>query len=269
MTSLPEQLSVVRTAQLEAQFDLFRSLTTQALDSASKVVALNLSASRDSVERSSNAVRQLFSATNPRDLLELRSHAEEQFRSMVSYSRELFSIASSVQAYGVLPQAASPATPPAPVAAPVPAPAPVAEVDTAATVAAIERAVAGVTEPVAKAAAEATEPVVEAVSEANKATVAVVEKAAEKVAETASAPAATLEAFVQEHVVSDEPAVVAEPVEAIAEPAPVAPQKPIAKAAGNGEPKAAVVPHPAAAPVVAAEDAPAPKIEVTRSKRRK
>ena len=63
MTSLPEQLTAARTAQLEAQFALFRSVTRQALDNASRVLALNLSTSRDSVERSSQAVRELFAAT--------------------------------------------------------------------------------------------------------------------------------------------------------------------------------------------------------------
>ncbi|WP_084676903.1 phasin family protein [Massilia niastensis] len=288
MTSIPEQLSAARTAQLEAQFALFRTLTTQALDNASKVVALNLSASRDSVERSSNAVRQLFSATNPSDLLELRSHAEEQFRSLFAYSRELFSIASSAQAYVVRPEVFGAAT----LAAPFSAPAPAADAASAAAeavtaaAAPVERAVAEVTEPVAEAAsrsvadtvseaaqavAEASEPAVEAVSstvqaEAQAAAEAV-EAVAEKAAEAAGAPADAPAAPVQEPVVAEEPVVAVEAVAAVDEPIPVARQKPVAKAAGKGVSKASVVPHPASAPVSAS--ARAPKVDLASHKRKK
>jgi phasin family protein len=227
MTSLPEQLTAARTAQLEAQFALFRSVTRQALDNASRVLALNLSTSRDSVERSSQAVRELFAATSPQDLptlqQALRSHAEEQFRSLFTYGRELFSIASGAQA-----QALSSAA--APSALPAPAPAPAA------------------------AAAEAVQPAVQATQEA-------VQAVAETVAEPMKAETAQLAAYVQEHIESQEPAVVAETVDVVEEPAPVAEPKPIAKAAGKGAPKAAVVPHPLSAPVPASDTVEPPKIE--------
>jgi len=236
MTSLPEQLTAARTAQLEAQFALFRSVTRQALDNASRVLALNLSTSRDSVERSSQAVRQLFAATSPQDLLALRGHAEEQFRSLFAYGRELFSIASGAQTYAVRGA-------PAPAVLPAPAPAQ-------------EDAVAA-----AAAVAEAAQPAVEAV-----------QAAAQTVAEPVKAESEQLAAYVQEHLESKEPAVVAETVEVVEEPAPVAEPKPIAKAAGKGAPKAAVVPHPLSAPVPAGEAVEVPKIEpapVQGGKRRK
>lgn len=207
MTSLPEQLTAARTAQLEAQFALFRSVTRQALDNASRVLALNLSTSRDSVERSSQAVRELFAATSPQDLptlqLALRSHAEEQFRSLFTYGRELFSIASGAQAQALNSAAA----------------------------------------PAALPAVQATQEAVQAVAEPVK-------------AETGQ-----LAAYVQEHIESQEPAVVAETVDVAEEPAPVAEPKPIAKAAGKGAPKAAVVPHPLSAPVPASDTVALPKIE--------
>ncbi|MBQ5947218.1 phasin family protein [Massilia sp. ST3] len=230
MTSLPEQLTAARTAQLEAQFSLFRSVTRQALDNAGRVLALNLSTSRDSVERSSQAVRELFSATGPQDILALRSHAEEQFRSLFAYGRELFSIASGTQvppAY-LVPSSPAPAALPAPQAEPA---------------AVSPEFVAAAEQPVADA-------VVEQVKDENE----------------------QLAAYVQEHVESKEPAVVAEPIFAVDEPAPVAAPKPIAKAAGKGLPKAAVVPHPLSAPVPGTEAVALPKIEpaqVQGNKRRK
>ena len=220
MTSLPEQLTAARTAQLEAQFALFRSVTRQALDNASRVLALNLSTSRDSVERSSQAVRELFAATSPQDLptlqLALRSHAEEQFRSLFTYGRELFSIASGVQAQALRGAAA-------PAALPAPAPA---------------------------AAAEAVQPAVQATQEAVQA-----------VAKPGKAEPGQLAASLPDHVASQEPAVGAETIAVVEEPAPVAEPKPIAKAAGKGAPKAAVVPHPLSAPVSASDAVELPKIE--------
>ncbi|MBQ5941295.1 phasin family protein [Massilia sp. AB1] len=211
MTSLPEQLTAARTAQLEAQFALFRSVTKQALDNASRVLALNISTSRDSVERSSQAVRELFTATSPQDLptlqQALRSHAEEQFRSLFTYGRELFSIASGAQSYAVRGTQA-----------PAALPAPVPEAQEAPAV-------------------------------------------AETIPEPVKAEAQELAAYVQEHIESKEPAVVAETIDVVDEPAPVAEPKPIAKAAGKGVPKAAVVPHPLSAPVPENDAVELPKIE--------
>jgi len=211
MTSLPEQLTAARTAQLEAQFALFRSVTKQALDNASRVLALNISTSRDSVERSSQAVRELFTATSPQDLptlqQALRSHAEEQFRSLFTYGRELFSIASGAQSYAVRGTQA-----------PAALPAPVPEAQEAPAV-------------------------------------------AETIPEPVKAEAQELAAYVQEHIESKEPAVVAETIDVVDEPAPVAEPKPIAKAAGKGVPKAAVVPHPLSAPVPGNDAVELPKIE--------
>lgn len=97
MTSLSEQLSAVRKSQLEAQLDFMSALTSQAFQSARQVATLNFNASRASVERSAGAFRQFLSATEPRDLFALGSHAQEQVQQMLAYSRELFSIASGAR----------------------------------------------------------------------------------------------------------------------------------------------------------------------------
>lgn len=230
MTSLPEQLSAVRTAQLEAQLDFFRRLTAQAFDSTSKLIALNISTSRDSVERTSKAVRELFTAHEPRDLFQLGSHAEEQFRSMFAYSRDLFSIATGAQG-AVVRAPELPAVLPSPRLAEAPQ--------------------AAAPQP---AAPQAEPPAPQAVPAPVQAT-----------AETESKPD-QVASYIQEHVQADLP-VVAEPAEPVVEPAPVAQPKPIARAAGKGVAKAAVVPHPVAAPVKT-ENA-APKIETSGPKRKK
>lgn len=118
MTLLSEQLSAASskylTAPLGAQLNMFNALATQALDNASRITALNLSTSQEVIERSAQTARQLIGARDARDLAVLRSHAEEQVRSLFAYSRELFGIATSGQP--LLPRAAVPAALAPPVA---------------------------------------------------------------------------------------------------------------------------------------------------------
>ena len=212
MTSLPEQFNAARKAQFEAGFDIFQSLANQAFESASRVAALNLATSRDALERSARTATALFASRDPRDLLMLGGHAEEQVRSLFSYGRELMSIAGGIKPYAVRTPVLSGAnveTVAFKAVAPAPAPAP-----------------APVPEPVLAAAAPEAAP--------------------------------------------SEPLVLAEPEPAVelivtaaeAAPAPVAGPKAIAKAAGKGTARAAAVPHPAAAPVAALDEAEAPKIEL-------
>jgi hypothetical protein len=242
MTSLPEQLSAASTrqlsAQLDAQFRFFNTFATQALDNASRLISLNLSASRDSVERSSHTLRQLIEATQPRDLLVLRTHAEEQVRSLFNYGRELANITANAQPYGLRTIAAEVtalATPPA-------------------VLASVMRAA-----PIAEAAQEAPKAVVQAAEEASEQ----IEQAAGQISEAAAAP----EPFVVEQA---EPIAKAAEVQAtvLEAPVPVSEQKPIAKAAGKGAPKAAAAPQPLAAPVEDKESTTVTRIG-TPSKRRK
>jgi hypothetical protein len=256
MTSIPEQLSAARNAQLDAQFRLLHSFTDRAFDNASRVMALNLALSRDSVERSSRTFSQLLGATSPRDLGLLRSHAEEQMRSVAAYGRELFGIALGIQPYSV------PLSTPAFTPAALPAPTQVAQtiIEAGAPVAkAAENAVQAGADIIEAVTATASDTVAEVAAEATH--------AADRVEET-------LSALVQEQALKDEPAVVqsaeadilATPVD---EPAPVAKPKPIAKAAGKGAPKAAVAQHPLAAPVGNKDSATVTRIDAGSPKRRK
>jgi len=105
MTSLRDSFSAVRQAQFEAQLDFFQSMTNQAFESAGRVAALNLAASRDAAQRSLGVSYALFNSRDPRDLLTLGGHAEEGMRSLFDYSRELLGIASGVQASAARPLA--------------------------------------------------------------------------------------------------------------------------------------------------------------------
>lgn len=143
MTSLPEQLSAARKAQLEAQLELLSSLSTQAISSAERLISLNLNATRASLEQTSAAARQLLESREPRDFLAFGTQTQQQFQQMMDYGRNLFSIAAGAQLdlQKAIPQlvAAHPVAAPAPSAAPAAAsvaPAPVAPAPQAAPAAA-------------------------------------------------------------------------------------------------------------------------------------
>ena len=130
MSTLPEQFSAARKAQVETQLDYMRTFTSKVVESTEKVIALNLSTTRAALEKSSATLRQLFSAKDPRDLLTLTAQSQTGFESLLAYGSELFSIASGAQ--GALlkaaPALAAPQLAPVTQLSAVP-PAPVAEVE--------------------------------------------------------------------------------------------------------------------------------------------
>lgn len=239
MTSLSEQLSAAPnhylTAPMNAQLTVLNALTTQALDSASRITALNLSTSHEVLERSAQTARQLIGARDARDLAVLRSHAEEQVRSLFAYSRELLGIAAGVQP--LLMRSMTPA----PLAAPV----------TEIAQAVVDTVQAATPEPVAVApapVAEAPEP-------------AIIEPAPAAPAAEAT-PAVDAVASVLQEPASDEAAPQMLPGPTAAKPTP------IAQAAGNGAVLAATPPAPAAAPIER-RDPDAPATAATPRRRRK
>lgn len=126
MTYFPEQLTA-GTRQFDAQIDFMRAMTAQAFVTAEQVLALNISASRETAVRAASTVRQLFSLNDPRDLFALGSQTQEQLSAMYSYGRELMNIATDARLNLIRQSAAIPSPAPEP-AAPVPAPVEAAEV---------------------------------------------------------------------------------------------------------------------------------------------
>jgi phasin family protein len=98
MTRFSDQLTAVRQAQLEAQLDMFRTLTTRALDSAGQIAALNVRTTRASMEQAAGTMKHLLEAREPRDLFALGSAAQDQWHNLFSYGRELFGLAVGTRA---------------------------------------------------------------------------------------------------------------------------------------------------------------------------
>lgn len=117
MSTLPEQFSEARKAQVEAQFNFFHTFTGKALESAEKIIALNIETSRASLEKSSALVRQMISVKDPRDLFALTGQSQSQFDNALAYGRQLFGIASTMATtVPKVPVATMSLVPPAPAA---------------------------------------------------------------------------------------------------------------------------------------------------------
>ena len=97
MSSLTEQFSAVTKSQLEAQFKIFSTFASTAVDSAEKVIALNLNATKASVEKSSAAARKLLEAKGPQELFSLSAGQPTGFDNLLAYGRQLVSIATAAQ----------------------------------------------------------------------------------------------------------------------------------------------------------------------------
>jgi phasin family protein len=120
MSTLPEQFSEARKAQVEAQFNFFHTFTGKAFDSAEKIIALNIETSRAALEKSSVLVRQMISVKDPRDLFALTGQTQSQFDNALAYGRQLFGIAAGMAA--IVPKVPAPTmslVPPAPAASTV------------------------------------------------------------------------------------------------------------------------------------------------------
>jgi uncharacterized protein YoaH (UPF0181 family) len=90
MSTFPEQFSAAGKSQVEAQLAFFQNVASKAVEGAEKIIALNLSTGRASLEKSQAAVYQLFAVKDPRDLFSLTHQSQENFDTLLAYGRDLF-----------------------------------------------------------------------------------------------------------------------------------------------------------------------------------
>lgn len=99
MFAIPEQFSNATKANVESQFAVFSSLTSKAFESMEKLIELNLTAAKASMEESSVATRQLLSAKDPQEFFALTAaQAQPTAEKAMSYSRQVAAIAAGTQA---------------------------------------------------------------------------------------------------------------------------------------------------------------------------
>jgi phasin family protein len=97
MTSITEQLSATSKSHIESQLNLMDAVLRKSVEGVQQVVALNLNAARNVLERSTTTARELLEARDPREVLTLATKPLPTVEGLLSYSRELFGIASRAQ----------------------------------------------------------------------------------------------------------------------------------------------------------------------------
>lgn len=95
MSSITEQFSAAAKSQLEAQFQIFNTIAGTAVASAEKIIALNFSAGRASIEQSSAAVAKLLS--EPQAFFSRGAAEPPSLDKLLAYGRELAAIAAAAQ----------------------------------------------------------------------------------------------------------------------------------------------------------------------------
>ncbi len=99
MFAIPEQFSSATKANLEAQFAMFTALTSKAFAGVEKLVELNLSAAKSSLEESSATTKQLLAAKDPQEFFSLTAaQAQPPAEKIIAYGRNVAAITSGTQA---------------------------------------------------------------------------------------------------------------------------------------------------------------------------
>lgn len=99
MFPIQDQISVATKANLEANLALYSSLTNKTLESVEKLIVLNLTAARSSMEESQAAARQILAAKDPQEFFSLvAAQTKPNLEKAVAYGGHLTSIANSTQA---------------------------------------------------------------------------------------------------------------------------------------------------------------------------
>jgi phasin family protein len=99
MFAIPEQFSNATKANFESQFAIFSSLTAKAFEGVEKLVELNITAAKASLEESTAAARQLLSAKDPQEFFSLSAaQIQPTAEKAMSYSKQVAAIAAGTQA---------------------------------------------------------------------------------------------------------------------------------------------------------------------------
>lgn len=99
MFTTPEQFSAAAKTNFEAQIAAISGLTSQAFESVSKFVDLNLSVAKNAFEESKATAQLLMAAKDPQEFFQLSAaQAQPSTEKALAYGRSLAGIASSSQA---------------------------------------------------------------------------------------------------------------------------------------------------------------------------
>lgn len=98
MFAFPEQFSNATKAALDAQFTMFSSLTSKAFEGMEKLVELNITAAKATLEESTQTAKQLMGAKNPQEFFTMTAaQAQPNAEKALSYGRQVAAIATGAQ----------------------------------------------------------------------------------------------------------------------------------------------------------------------------
>ncbi len=99
MFPIQDQISVATKNSLEANLAMYTALTNKTLESVEKLVNLNITAVKASMEESSAAARQLLAAKDPQEFISVvTAQAKPALEKAVAYGNHVSGIASSARA---------------------------------------------------------------------------------------------------------------------------------------------------------------------------
>lgn len=99
MFPIQDQISVVTRSNFEAQLTLLTALSNKALDSAEKLMSLNIGTAKSALAESAHTVQQLCAAAGPQEIFALSTaQTQPAFEKALAYGRNLGHIASGTQA---------------------------------------------------------------------------------------------------------------------------------------------------------------------------
>jgi phasin family protein len=99
MFHIQDQISVATRNNLESQLAMFTELTNKTFESVRKLVSLNLTAAKASLQESTVTAKQLMAAKDPQEFFSLTAaQAQPNIGKALAYSRHLANIASGTQA---------------------------------------------------------------------------------------------------------------------------------------------------------------------------
>lgn len=99
MFSFQEQFSAATKNNLETQLALLTALTGKAFESAEKIIELNMSVAKASLEETTANARQLLAAKDPQEFIALTtSQAQPNNEKAAAYGRQVMGIVSGLQA---------------------------------------------------------------------------------------------------------------------------------------------------------------------------
>lgn len=99
MNPLSEQMSAATRAQIEAQIELLNTLTARTVDSVEKIIALNVNATKSTIDDATSAVQRVLASKDPQEAMAVTgAQTGPAAEKAQEYSRNLADIVSKTQA---------------------------------------------------------------------------------------------------------------------------------------------------------------------------